>query len=206
MSFDYKYLDDTGCVEKFIKSINSKFKSGCIITRDIDKLQKVDGRQIKLVWCGKQYHRDLYKLYDDDHIIHVEVSNVSCLLKLLPMEYIDIIELPSFHKLVYNPHVSILELEIRKEGHQQVDAICRVFELLPNASVIIHINGYRKQAFMYQLAVFAPRDFTWKYPCKIMKRLTYSRGLWKSLAMVIYYLETYPDISKQIVYLLTKNG
>ena len=110
----------------------------------------------------------------------------------------------------YNPNVKKIDFMEPNEGPFCTHAVLRAIENLPNASVRICLGPTKQAPELQDVVILSPRDFAIVHASsrfgKRSSMLNFSRHLRPSLAAVFFHLQGYPDISKQIVYLLTKNG
>ncbi len=86
-----------------------------------------------------------------------------------------------------------------------VNWICGVMNLLPNAAFVINIPP--NTDLPVELVIYTPRDFHVEYhdPRDVVKKRTpnYTRVQLRQFAYLFYTLEKYPDIQEQIIRLLT---
>lgn len=204
-------------VDEFVKKINEGNLTG-IYLQEIDSnlLSRLDPNlkigifnypgsdPNHLITMGKCGDRHFLRIYTISNFKNPSLYK-DLRITFIQTHYLDYIE--------YNPGVKVIEIVSPDTKHYDVPNIVKTMDLLPNAEVVVVVQ-YRTDvieddSFVFDeltdLIILAPRDFTLKNRERRHVIPYFTRVQLAQFAAIMYNLD-YPDITKEIVHLLTKNG
>ena len=91
-------------------------------------------------------------------------------------------------------------------GELNITSILQAMDKLPNAIVTVYLQHKKYMLTVQELVILAPRELEIKHYNEKMIEPYFTRAQLAQFAVVFFHLQSYPDIAKKIVHLLTKNG